>query len=237
MSTIVTYNRGAQGLPVAGSSTDARLRVWEDFTGNTVTTIVAAANGWVLDDGGGGRIKNGTVGNVTNGITKLVSPDMLTVGDEMSFVVRAKFTGARTAGIEEFAFGFGQASGLATALSHVFAMEVHTHAASADDAYTVRVDDNINDSGPLSGKIPLIAGLEDFDPFAFFTAGAVLRNEGSHYLARFFINGVQVRETRIVDAGATSEFTDGRMGFFLAQPVVAAGGAAIVDYIAFDTGR
>ena len=237
MSTIVTYNRGAQGLPVAGSSTDARLRVWEDFDGPTSKFALGA--GMATAAGAGGVIVNGTVTSASTAKSPKFSGDLTTTGDSISFLARAKFTSrAASTVINKLGFGFSTDAQPVGTNAVLFGMEVHNHDAAADDAFSCRVDTNANaagDSGTLSGKIQSVKGLEDFDSLAYFTVGGVLLNEGTNYRAQFFVNGVMVKETRVPTA--SSGFTGGVCMLYGYQPVVSAAGAATIDYIAGDTPR
>jgi len=237
MSTIVTYNRGAQGLPVAEGSTDSRVRLWEDFDGTT--SKFTYSNGWGSVAGGGGVIANGTVTTVSLVKSAKFLGDLTTKDDSVSFVARAKFSGRATgAEVNELGFGFSTNSHAIGTDAALFGMEVHSHLAPANDAFACRVDTNANaagDSGTLSGKIQSVKGLEDFDSEEFFTVGGVMTNIGTHYKAQFFINGVQVKEIRV--PVASSGFTDGICLFYAYQPVVEATGAAVIDYMAADCPR
>lgn len=236
MSTIVTYNRGAQGLPVAEASTDARLRFWEDFDGTT--SKFSYANGFASVQGGGGAITNGTIASVTKAVTPKFVGDLRTKGDSISFLARTKFAGRAGSGvINEVGFGFSNAAQAVGTNAPLFGMEVHSHALGADDAFACRVDTNnpAGDSGTQSGKIQLVKGLEDFDSTEYFTVGGVMINEGDHYKAQFFVNGVQVKELRVVTS--SSGFVDGICLLYAHQPIVSTPGAVTIDYIAADCPR
>jgi hypothetical protein len=237
MSTIVTYNRGAQGLPVAGSSTDARLRVWEDFDGPTSKFTLV---GFSTSFGAGGILLNAapTTAAATAKSPKF-SGALTTKGDSISFLARAKFLGrAANNVVNELGFGFGVNASPVATNAVLFGMEVQNYDAAADDAFACRVDTNAatgGDSGVLAGKIQSVKGLESFDSLAYFTVGGILLNEGDNYRAQFFINGVLVKETRVLTA--SSGFTDGIGMLYAYQPVVTAVGSAYIDYIAGDTPR
>jgi len=236
MSTIVTYNRGAQGLPVAEGSTDSRLRFWEDFDGTT--SQFTYTNGFAPIAGGGGVILNATVASATKAVTPKFVGDLTTTGDSVSFLARAKFLGRATgAEINELGFGFSTASQAVGTDAVLFGMEVHSHLLPANDAFACRVDTNVaaGDSGTQSGKVQSVKGLEDFDSTEYFTVGGFMINEGSHYRAQFFVNGVQVKEIRVPTAG--SGFTDGICLLYAHQPIVQTNGAAYVDYVAADCPR
>ena len=235
MSTIVTYNRGAQGLPVAGSSTDARLRVWEDFDGPT--SKFTLVTGMATAAGAGGVIANTVNGTVSSATSPKFSGDLTTTGDSMSFLARAKFAGRATgSSINKLAFGFSTSAALVSANSVMFGAEVHSHAAAVNDAFEARVDTGGADSDVLTGKVQSVKGLEDFDSTAYFTVGGILLNEGDNYRAQFFINGVLIKETRV--STTTSGFTGGICALFGHQPAVQATvGLATIDYIAGDTPR
>ena len=235
MSTIVTYNRGAQGLPVAGSSTDARLRVWEDFDGTTSKFDLV---GFSTFAGAGGIVLNAAPTAAATVKSPKFSGALTTKGDSISFLARAKFLNrSASTVINEIGFGFGVNASPVATNAVLFGMEVHNHDAAADDAFSCRVDTNAatGDSGLLSGKIQSVKGLEDFDSLAYFTVGGILLNEGDNYRAQFFINGVMVKETRVITAG--SGFTGGICMLYGYQPVVTADGSAYIDYIAGDTPR
>jgi hypothetical protein len=235
MSTIVTYNRGAQGLPVAGSSTDARLRVWEDFDGPTSKFTLV---GFATSFGAGGILLNGAPGTIATAKSPKFSGALTTKGDSISFLARAKFVGrAASDVVNELGFGFGVNASPVATNAVLFGMEVQNYDAAADDAFACRVDTNAatGDSGVLTGKIQSVKGLEDFDSLAYFTVGGILLNEGDNYRAQFFINGVLVKETRVITAG--SGFADGICMLYAYQPVVSTVGSAYIDYIAGDTPR
>jgi hypothetical protein len=236
MSTIVTYNKGAQGLPVAEGSTDSRVRLWEDFDGTT--SKFTYANGWGAVAGGGGVIANGTVASASLVKSAKFLGDLTAKGDSVSFVARAKFNGRATgSAVNELGFGFSVNAQPVGSTDPLFGMEVHSHLSPDNDEFACRVDtdDAAGDSGTQTGKIRLVKGLEDFDSEEFFTVGGVMINDGTHYRAQFFINGVQVKEIRVPVAG--SGFTDGVCLFYAYQPVVEATGAASIDYMAADCPR
>ena len=238
MSTIVTYNRGAQGLPVAGSSTNARLRVWEDFDGPTSKFTLV---GFATSFGAGGVVLNSVA--PTTAAATAESPKfsgaLTTKGDSISFLARAKFVGrAANNVVNELGFWFGaSATPIATAAVR-FGMEVQNYDTASEDEFACRVDTNANaagDSGVLTGVIQSVKGLESFESTEYFTVGGILLNEGDTYRAQFFINGVLVKETRVLTA--SSGFTDGIGLLYAYQPIVSAVGSAYIDYIAGDTPR
>jgi len=234
MSTIVTYNRGAQGLPVAGGSTDSRIRVWEDFDGPTTKFTLS---NYAVGAGAGGVLKNGDHSGVNSATGAAISGDMREEGSA-SFLVRVKFAGTAAGNAEnEFACGFAVAAARAQSITLGLAIEVVAKAEPKDATFAARVDTGTNAGvGDADGKISLVKGLENFDPAEYFTLGGVMRHEGDFYVAKFFVNGIEVAEKRVTTNG--SLLIGGACGLFALQPAVADNvGDADVDYIAGDFPR
>jgi hypothetical protein len=199
---------------------------------------LSTSGGWASVAGGGGVIANGVVTNASLLKSAKFVGDLTTTGDSVSFVVRAKFGGRATGSeVNELGFGFSTNAHPIGTNAQLFGMEVHSHLAPANDAFACRVDTNVaaGDSGTVSAKIRTVKGLEDFDSEEYFTAGGVMMNEGTHYRAQFFINGIRVSEIRVPTAGGL--FTDGVCLLYGYQPIVQATGAGYIDYLAGDAPR
>lgn len=219
MSTIVTYNRGAQGPPTLADTN--KVVIFEDFNGVAQSTFTASD--FTI---AGGVITNSDGADNSTLLGAMVTPEFAD-GEEISFLFRAKLTvhNADT----EFDCGYADAAGPASGASHSFAMALACGASAAADVVTCYLDD---DNGTRSEKaitLSAVVGLENWDPTQYFLFGGTLKRDGEKYVAKYYVDGVLI--AKIIDdvpSPITGHFTAQRMGLFATQ--AAGTGLASIDY-------
>ena len=219
MSTIVTYNRGAQGPPTLADTN--KVVIFEDFNGVAQSTFTAA--GFIV---AGGVAANSDGSTASTLIGSMVTPEFAD-NEEISFLFRTKFTAH--ASDSEFDCGYADEAVTAQAASHSFAMALACGTNPEDDVVTCHLDDANGDPSKKAVTLSAVAGLENWDPTVFFMFGGTLKRDGDKYVAKYYVDGILI--AKIIDDvpdPTAGHFTTQRMGLFATQ---AAGTAlASIDY-------
>lgn len=193
MSTIVTYNRGAQGAPFAQSS-------FGDFSG-----AASFSTDFVVDPGftvsGFGLIadrRGGVFGNNAGGSTStFLGPLFLfaaTSGKEFSWAMRARLGGRNTGDIATLGVSDAASADVTTGNANM-SFKVTQGSTAATDVIQISLDDGV-DSGLVTITNP--AGY-DSEVYSVFSGHA--KYDGTKTTFTWFIDGAQVHQ--IVRTGAT----------------------------------
>ncbi len=182
MSTIVTYNRGAQGAPLSQSS-------FGDFSGAaSFSTDFLVSPGWTASDFGQVAGAGGVYGNTDGSdASSFIGPAFCYANSdnsEFSFAIRAKLS-ARTAG-DVATFGLASSAGGALdAVAQNVCFKL-TQAATVD-AITVSIDDGTTNITPT-----LAANPAGYDSTEYHVYGAHAAWDGNKTTVRWFIDGNEV---------------------------------------------
>lgn len=182
MSTIVTYNRGAQGAPLSQSSLG-------DFSGAaSFSTDFLVSPGWTATDFGQVVGAGGVYGNTdASDASSFIGPAFCYANadnSEFSFAIRAKLSVRTNGDVASF--------GLASAVSGVLDAETENISfkvtqAAAVDAITISIDD-----GTTNFAVALDANPVGYDSTEYHVYGAHVAFDGTKTTVRWFIDGDEV---------------------------------------------
>ena len=188
MSTIVTYNRGAQGLPNFDSANDA------DYVGKTFEFIGEGTAGFAVVDFtaqavDGGSIVNSTVGTVSTFISNGEVFADLAEGKSFAYLVRAKI-GTRANG-DVISLGIAEdiANPISGTATHI-GFEVGCGTTSALDSVKICYEDATSGSDMavtyVSGQVD---ALIDFDVEQYHDFGFVAKRSGGLTTVDYYVDG------------------------------------------------